>query len=307
MSMLSVNHYDLEAYNPNFLEIGSLSIAWYAVLILSGAFVALYLGIRLAKRFGIDPDVVYNGFVYGLIFAIIGGRIYYVIFEWSQYQNRLLDIFKIYEGGMAIHGSILTTIVFVYFYTKKHSMDLFVTIEMVTPGFLLAQAIGRWGNFMNQEAHGPLVPGANLDEQRAFLSQTLRLPKFIVDQMFINKPYLQAVGYYHPTFFYESMWNVTGVLILFGLRKWKKYWIGDAIAYYLIWYSIGRFFIEGMRTDSLYIGGIRVAQLISVVLILVGIAVLVLRHYFDFNPKSFNQALAEAIPFTKETTAKEEA
>lgn len=296
-----MDHFSLVPYSDTLIEINlgfmDLTIKWYAFFILTGAFIALFLGMRIAKKFGINPDLVFNGFVWGLVIAIIGGRLYYVIFEWSRYKDNLIDILKIYEGGLAIHGSIIATVIFVYFYAKKHKLDVYVLIEMVTPGFLLAQAVGRWGNFMNQEAHGPIIDEPTLDLQRAFLSDKLHLPDFITNQMFIRPPSVAVAGYYHPTFLYESLWNIAGVIIILLLRKYKNYWIGDAIAIYLIWYSIGRFFIEALRTDSLMLGSIKVAQLISIVLILVGIAVLVLRRVFKIRPKSYIDSLKEATPY----------
>ena len=165
----------------------------------------------------------------------------------------------------------------------------------MAPGFLIAQAMGRWGNFFNQEAHGGVIGGTlngdpilSLDDQRSFLSSTLHLPKFITDNMYLYGP--DGLNYYHPTFLYESLWNIGGFIIMLVLRRTKLIRTGDMLAIYLVWYSVGRFFIEAMRTDSLYIGntGLRTAQIISIIMIVAGIVLAVLirtvfkeMRYFD--------------------------
>ena len=152
---------------------------------------------------------------------------------------------------------------FNYIFCKKRNVSIWLTADIASASFIIAQAIGRWGNFMNQEAHGGVVPGATLDAQREIL-QSLFIPEFIVNNMYING------AYYHPTFLYESLWNIIGFLIIiFILRKLSKLLVGEIAAFYAIWYSIGRYIVEGMRTDSLMLTeSIRMAQFISIVTVL---------------------------------------
>ncbi len=163
----------------------------------------------------------------------------------------------------------------------------------MAPGFLIAQAAGRWGNFFNQEAHGGVIGGLDtagdviysLDQQRAFLTDTLGLPNFITNNMYLYGP--NGLNYYHPTFLYESIWNILGFILMLVLRRTKIIKQGELLSVYLVWYSTGRFFIEGMRTDSLYIGntGLRTAQIISILMILGGITLTVLiRKVFHSKP-----------------------
>lgn len=262
-------------------------IIWYkySLMILLGIVVATLLGIREGKKLGIKADLIIDGILIIVPISIIGTRLWYVIFEWEQYAWDLIKIISISDGGLAIHGGFITAFVSAYFYTKKRGINLLSTFDIMVPGFLIAQASGRWGNFFNQEAHGGMIGGVdsngnpllNLDQQRAFLSETLRLPDFITNNMLIAEGEgFNVVGttrlaaYYHPTFLYESLWNVLGFAIILILRRTKWLKNGDSLAFYLVWYGIGRFFIEGMRTDSLYIGntGLRTAQIISIVMIL---------------------------------------
>lgn len=272
-------------YDPVAIELGPFQIRWYAVFILSGALLALILAIKEGKKLGVSKDFLEDLVLYGLPISILGARIYYVVFEWDQYKENLLKVLMINEGGLAIHGAIIAALAWGYFYCKKKEVNFLKVLDLGAVGFLIAQAIGRWGNFMNQEAHGGLVPGNSISEQRMFLSDKLNLPDFITNQMFINGE--QGLGYYHPTFLYESVWNLIGFSLLIILRKTKLLYIGDLFSIYLIWYSIGRFYIEGLRTDSLYIGdsGYRTAQVISIIMIFIGLTLLIGRHLIIYLNK----------------------
>lgn len=241
--------------------IGKINIYWYSIMILTGAILAYLIARKNIKKVGIEKKDL-DDFAFGLIpIAIIGARIYYCIFEFSQYKDNLLNIFKIWEGGLAIHGGIIAGIIWIIIFSKKRNIKPLDLMDVIAPGMILAQAIGRWGNFFNQEAHGEIV-------EKTFL-QNLHLPQFIIDGMNINGVY------YHPTFLYESIWCIIGFIILFIIfNKTKKR--GITISIYLIYYSIGRFFIEGLRTDSLMLGPLRMAQIISIVLIIIGIAGLII-------------------------------
>ncbi len=298
----------MHVFNPlkNSLDLGPLSFQFYAIAIMTGILTALWLAYREVKKLRENPDDLSDGFTWGLVYGILGARMYYVLYEWQSYASDPIRAFYIWEGGLAIHGTILAVSVFLYFYTKKRNLNIFHYIEVLVPGFILAQAIGRWGNFFNQEAHGGMIDGATLDIKRSFLESTLHLPKFIVDQMYLWGP--DGLSYYHPTFFYEFAWNMTGFIVMFFiLRRIRKYWIGDALSFYLVWYSFGRFFIEGMRTDSLYVWNtdIRMAQLISVVLIIVGLAWFAFRRYKKIYAVSYKEYVYETIQETVQETPKD--
>ncbi len=290
------------------LSIGNFQITWYAVIILGGALICSIIAYyRFLKRMGISIDTLSEGLAFGLLFGILGARLYYVAFSGDHYDN-LLDVINPSNGGLAIHGAIIAVSIYVPIYCKIRHLDLIPILEILFPVFMMCQAIGRWGNFMNQEAFGPLIkyPGmisdtaylndAALLAQREFLSKLL-IPDFIIDRMYI--PYSNAsgwtvAGYYHPTFLYESVFNVFGVLLYTNLRKYvKMIYVGDGVSFYLIWYGILRFFIESLRTDALMIGntGIKIAQLISCLFIVVGIALAVLRRVFKFRLVSCKEAL----------------
>ena len=291
-----------------FLNLGKIQITWYAVIILGGAIIcSLIAYYRYLKRMGMSIDTLSEGLAFGLLFGILGARLYYVAFSGDHYDN-LLEIINPSKGGLAIHGAIIAVCIYVPIFCKIRHLDLLPLLEILFPVFMMCQAIGRWGNFVNQEAFGPLIkyPGmisdtatlsdAALIAQREFLSKLL-IPNFIIDRMYI--PYSSAsgwtvAGYYHPTFLYESVFNVIGVLLYTNLRKYiKKLYVGDGISFYLIWYGILRFFIESLRTDALMIGnsGIKVAQLISCIFIITGIALAVVRRVFKYRTVTCKEAL----------------
>lgn len=249
--------------NPILVDLGFIKIYWYTIMILLATFVAGSLIIKESKRFKIPEDYMTNLILYGLLFGILGARIYYVIFNWNYYSNNFLEIFKIWEGGLAIHGGFLFGLIAVIFYTKKYKVNTLRMTDIIVVGLIIGQAIGRWGNFFNGEAHGPVTT-------LSFL-QNLHLPDFIIKGMYINGQYFQ------PTFLYESIWCLLGFLFLYFMRKRKYNKIGQTTSLYLIWYGIGRFLIESMRTDSLMLGNIKMAQLISVLFIVSGIILLIFK------------------------------
>ncbi|MFP1647846.1 prolipoprotein diacylglyceryl transferase [Enterococcus mundtii] len=241
-------------------------IYWYALIIVSGIIIAMWLSSREAVRVGMKAEDVTDFMLWGLPLSIIGARLYYILFDLPQYIANPIQIFNIRSGGLAIYGGLIAGGITLYFYTKYHFIDVWTFLDIAAPSVLLAQAIGRWGNFMNHEAFGP-------DTTRSFL-ESLYLPNFIIDNMYIDGIYRQ------PTFLYESMWSLIGVIILLLLRK-KTHLLkkGEIALLYLIWYSFGRFFIEGMRTDSLYfLDTIRVSQLLSAVLFIGAIVLFIWRR-----------------------------
>lgn len=245
--------------NPVAFEVGNFEVRWYGILIACGVLVAMALTSYNCKRRDIDFDVILDGFLITFPVAIIGARAYYVIFEFNNYRDNLIDIFNIRQGGLAIHGGLIGAFIAVYIFTRIKKLNMMKYLDVVAPSIILAQAIGRWGNFMNGEAHGGPV-------SYEFIS---KFPEFIQKGMNINGVY------YHPTFLYESIWNsIVFIILLIILYKKNYNENGIVIASYLILYSLGRVFIEGLRTDSLMFGEIRVAQLISILGIIFGVGII---------------------------------
>lgn len=245
--------------NPVAINIFGLDVMWYGVIICSGTMLALLLSQYTCKLKGINYDDVLTIFLIAFPISIIGARLYYVLFEFGYYKDNLMDIFNIRQGGLAIHGGIIAAVIVVYICTKRMGIKFSSALDMAAPCIILAQAIGRWGNFFNQEAHGGPVT-------KAFIS---KFPEFIQSGMLINGTY------YHPTFLYESIWDLGVFFILFYmLHKVKK----DGVVFltYIGLYSMGRFFIEGLRTDSLMMFGLRTAQIVSIIGVLICIVGLII-------------------------------
>lgn len=330
-------------YKQGF-EIFGIEIRFYAVIILSGAIVATTYGfLRFAKKLGMNGDMVLEGLAYGLLFGILGARLYYVLFE-HEGLDSFLDIINPRSGGLAIHGAIFATAIYVPIFCKIKKIDLLVLAEIIVPCFMFAQVVGRWGNFMNQEAFGPLIdsfgglsienikavsvsgsgtisnPYVLSDEillaQREFMHKCL-IPDFIVNQMYIedgwiliNGQNIYVSGYYHPTFLYESLMNLAFVIFMLVGRKYtKKYYIGDSICVYLMSYGIVRFIIEILRTDPLTIGNtnIKIAQVMSILFVIAGITLLILRRVFKYRLTTCHEMFYEEghtmiLEKTKETS-----
>ena len=243
--------------NPVALQLGPISIRWYAICIVSGLILAVYLSMKEAPRKKIDPDDIIDFILIAFPLAIVGARLYYVIFEWGYYSQHLSEIFAIWNGGIAIYGGLLTGALVLYLFSRRRLIEPIDFLDIAAPSVMIAQSIGRWGNFFNQEAYGTAVKSLNY------------LPSFIRDQMYIDGSYRQ------PTFLYESIWNLLGFLLILILRRKPQFLRqGEITAFYLIWYGFGRMIIEGMRTDSLMFAGLRVSQWLSMILILVGLAII---------------------------------
>lgn len=245
--------------NPIIFKIGSFSLRWYSLFILIGAFVAIYLIKKESTRFKINQDFIFNLCFWSILIGIIGARIYYVIFNYNLYKGDVLSIFKIWEGGLAIHGGLIAGFITLALYCKKYKVNVLRITDIAVPGIILAQAIGRWGNFFNSEAHGAATSLAHL--------QSLHIPDFIIKGMYINGIY------YEPTFLYESLACLIGFVILLVVRRLKYTKIGTCTGIYLMYYSVFRFWIESMRTDSLMLGGFKMAQIISILLFISGLII----------------------------------
>ncbi|TCD46166.1 prolipoprotein diacylglyceryl transferase [Streptococcus sp. X16XC17] len=247
--------------DPIALKLGPLEIRWYALCIVTGLILAVYLASKEAPRKKISSDDILDFILIAFPIAIIGARLYYVIFSWDYYKDHLAEIFAIWNGGIAIYGGLIAGLLVLIFFTRHRFIDTWDFLDVAVPPVMIAQAIGRWGNFFNQEAFGAKVEHLNY------------LPSFIRDQMYIDGSYRM------PTFLYESLWNLLGFIILVILRRRPHFFKrGEITLFYLVWYGIGRFVIEGMRTDSLMLGGLRVSQWLSAFLILLGIGLFLYRR-----------------------------
>lgn len=291
----------LSAIDPVAFDFGPLHVHWYGLILGMATVFGLILALWEAKRAKVDPDLIMDLAIYAVPAALVGARAYYVFFQWDYYSQNPSEIIAIWHGGLAIHGALIGSVVAGYVFARIKRISFFKLADIVAPSILLGQAIGRWGNFMNQEAHGGPV-------SLEFL-QSMNLPQFIIDQMNINGVY------YHPTFLYESIWNIIGVILLLWLRS-RNPLRGIVFFSYLTWYSIGRFFIEGLRTDSLAFtgpdwavsllsflwspmkvffepgvmayGNIRIAQLIGIFLIILSLSAIAYIKYGPKRPARYN-------------------
>lgn len=242
----------------NLFGIEGWNVAWYGVIIACGMVLGTLLAIHRAKRENLKSDIIYDFLLIAAPIAIICARAYYVIFEWENYVGDFSSVFKIWRGGLAIYGGVLGGLTTAILFCRHHKFPLFRFLDLVVPSLVLGQAIGRWGNFANQEAFGSIVAEPTL-------------------QFFPYAVYIDALGEWHQaTFFYESSWNVC-LLMMMMIVSSKKPKAGTLTCMYFVIYGFGRFLIEGLRTDSLYIiPGIRVSQVLSLILICGGILLYVL-------------------------------
>lgn len=247
--------------NPIAISIGPLTITWYSICILLGIILAGVVINKEAKKYNIPTTFISNLIFWCVVFGLLGARIYYVLFNLDYYMASPIEIIKIWNGGLAIHGGIIAGLITLVIYCRKYKVNALKMADIAVAGLILAQAIGRWGNFFNSEAHGGVVT-------RTFL-EGLHLPEFIINGMHIGG------YYYHPTFLYESIFSIVGFILLLSLRKIKKLKLGNLTAIYMIWYGIVRFFIESLRTDSLMFGDLKMAQMVSIVMIVMGIIMLI--------------------------------
>ena len=244
------------------INIGSFSIRWYGVIIALGLCLAVIYACRRSRKFGLNEDQLLDGVLWVTPFAILCARAYYCIFQWENYAHNPISVLYIWEGGLAIYGGVLGAILGVIVLCRLKKIRLGALLDMVALGFLIGQSIGRWGNFFNREAFGA--------ETESFL------------RMGLYSPLTDSVTYHHPTFLYESLWNALGFVVLHFLSKKREY-DGQIALGYVVWYGLGRAWIEGLRTDSLYIPGteLRVSQLLAAASCLIAVAVLV---YFMKKP-----------------------
>lgn len=238
--------------NPVAFEIFGAPVRWYGIIISFGIVLASLISIRAAKNRGYTEDLVIDLLLFAVPISIIGARLYYVAFSWDNYKDNLGDILNIRQGGLAIHGALIAAVIVTIIYAKIKKISFWTIADILAPGIILGQGIGRWGNFVNQEAHGgptDLPWGIMIEGQKV-----------------------------HPTFLYESLWNLVVFGFLLWFRKNKSKVKGETFLLYIALYSVGRYFIEGLRTDSLMFGSFRIAQLISLASILGALVIFVVRR-----------------------------
>ena len=247
----------LEMDPPKGFPLFGFEIRFYGIVIALGLLLAVMYGLKRSKKFGLVEDDILDG-VLGIVpFAILCARLYYCIFSWDTYKDNPIKILYIWEGGLAIYGGVIGAAigVVVFALLKRKKVRLTAVLDLVAICFLIGQSIGRWGNFFNREAFGA--------ETDSFL------------RMGLFNSVTQSYEYYHPTFFYESVWNLAGFIILHFLSKYRRY-DGQIALGYVFWYGLGRTFIEGLRTDSLMLGSFRVSQLLAAVSCFVAAVLLIL-------------------------------
>ena len=262
--------------NPVAFKIFGISIYWYGIIIGCAVLCGLLLALREAKRTNQDPNNYIDFLLYDLIAAIIGARLYFVIFSWEDYKDNLIRIFAFREGGLAIYGGVLASIIVALIFTKKKNLSFGLFADTAAPSLILGQAIGRWGNFINQEVFGRYTD--------SFFAMRLmkdninqKLPADVLNNIYLYEgvEYIQV----HPTFLYESLWNLIVFSFLLWYRK-KKRFNGEVFCMYLIGYGLGRVWIEGLRIDQLKIGatGIAVSQVLSIILVISSILLIIINR-----------------------------
>ena len=251
-----------------YLHILGLNIRFYSICILLAVIAVTFFTEKEAHRLGVKKDFIFNMLFWSFVFGILGARLYYVVFNVQEYIKDPIEIIKIWNGGLAIHGGLLAGVLTSYLYCKKYNVRPLRMCDLIVVPLLLGQAIGRWGNFFNQEAHGAATTVAKL--------QSIFVPQFVIDGMQIDGVY------YFPTFWFESIVCFIAFIILCIVRRSKYTKVGSMTASYLMIYGVLRFFIEIERTDALMIAGFKMAQIVSIIMFIIG---LVLMMFISKKPK----------------------
>ena len=283
---ISFPTFGIELNPGRSFAIGPLQIHYYGLIIALGLLLAVIYGCRRSKQFGLKEDDILDGVLWVTPFAIICARLYYCIFSWDQYAADPISILYIWNGGLAIYGGVLGAAIGVAVFCKVKKIKLPALLDVVCLGFLIGQCLGRWGNFFNREAFGA--------ETESFL------------RMGLYSTVTGATTYHHPTFLYESLWNLAGFLALHFLSK-KRQYDGQIALGYVAWYGLGRALIEGLRTDSLWLGSFRVSQLLAAISCVAAVGVLVWMGTKKHDPANLlvNQVAAEAEAAAEEEPAEE--
>ena len=270
---LDISLFGIEMNPPRTLEIFGLSIHFYGLIIACGLMLAVWYGCKRCNQFGFSVDDLTDGVLCIVPFAILCARLYYCIFDWDSYKNDPISILYIWNGGLAIYGGVIGAAIGVIIFSKVKRIKIGAVLDIVALGFLIGQAIGRWGNFFNREAFGAATD--------SFMKMGL-----------FNR-FTQSWEYYHPTFLYESMWNAAGFALLHFLSK-KRQYDGQIALGYAAWYGLGRTFIEGLRVDSLYWGDFRVSQMLAAVSCFAAVAVLMYMAFQKHDPARLQVKLTAA-------------
>lgn len=275
---------------PAGFSVGPLTVNFYGICIATGLLLAVLYGSLHCKRFGFRQDDILDGVLWIVPFAILCARLYYCAFRWDLYRENPISILYIWQGGLAIYGGVIGAVIGITVYCLVKKLSLPALLDLVFIAFFIGQCLGRWGNFFNREAYGA--------ETESFLRMGLFLTP--------DRSYSYTERFYHPTFFYESMWNLAGFVLLHFLSYKRKY-DGQMALGYAAWYGLGRTFIEGLRTDSLYIPGsetLRVSQLLAAVTCFAAVVTLLVMMFRKHDPEKLyvNQMAAlEAEPEQEET------
>ena len=274
-SLISFPSLGIEVNPGRTLALGPLTIHYYGAIIAAGLLLAMLYSCKRGKKFGLKEDDILDGFLWVTPFAIVCARIYYVAFSWADYRDNPISVFYIWEGGIAIYGGVLGAVLGMWILCKVKKLKFTTVLDLILTAFLIGQFIGRWGNFMNREAFGAATDS------------------FLRMGLFNTKT--GAWEYYHPTFLYESAWNVVGFLLLHFLADKRKY-DGQMALGYAAWYGLGRAWIEGLRVDSLYWGPFRVSQVLAAVTCVAALAVLIWQNTREHDPAKLyvNQVAAMA-------------
>lgn len=274
-SVISFPSLGIEWDPARSISIGPLNIYLYGLIIATGLLLAVFYGCRRSRQFGINEDTLTDGVLWVTPFAFLCARLYYCIFYWEEggYADNLLSVLYVWQGGLAIYGGVIGAIVGIIVFCKVKKISIGAVLDIVALGFLIGQTMGRWGNFFNREAFGA--------ETDSFL------------RMGLYNTYTGMTEYHHPTFLYESLWNLVGFIALHFLSK-KRQYDGQIALSYAAWYGLGRVFIEGLRTDSLYIGAFRVSQLVAGISFVLAAAMLICQALQPHDPqKLFVNRVAE--------------
>jgi len=280
-SFISFPFLGVEVNPPRTLSIGPLNAYYYGLIIAVGLILAVMYACRRSKEFGLKEDDILDGVLWVTPFAIVCARIYYVAFSWEDYVSNPISMLYIWEGGIAIYGGVIGAIIGMWAICKYKKIKLTTVLDLILMVFLLGQSIGRWGNFMNREAFGAATDS------------------FFRMGLFNEKT--QLWEYYHPTFLYESLWNMAGFVLLASLASKRKY-DGQIALGYAAWYGLGRAFIEGLRVDSLWWGPFRVSQVLAAVTCVTAVSILVWQHFKPHDPAALwvNQVAAKEVQKAEE-------
>lgn len=272
-SFISFPFLGIEVNPPRTLSLGPFTAHYYGLIIAAGLILAVLYACRRSKEFGIKEDDIMDGVLWVTPFAIVCARIYYVAFSWADYAGDPISVLYIWEGGIAIYGGVIGAIIGMFAICKYKKVKFTTVLDLILMVFLIGQSIGRWGNFMNREAFGAATDS------------------FFRMGLFNEKT--QMWEYYHPTFLYESLWNLVGFVLLASLCGKRKY-DGQVALGYAAWYGLGRAMIEGLRVDSLWWGPFRVSQVLAAITCLTAVIVLIWQHFKPHDPANLwvNQVAA---------------